>query len=66
LYDSLSARLASGTAAQKMDASIEVLEPGKRACPYHLHHAQEEMFIVLEGRVAPRHRPRSLGIRALT
>ena len=23
--------------------------PGKRACPYHLHHAQEEMFVILEG-----------------
>jgi uncharacterized cupin superfamily protein len=26
-----------------------VLPPGKRGCPYHLHHVQEEMFIVLEG-----------------
>jgi uncharacterized cupin superfamily protein len=49
-YDSRGARLARGTAARKLGASIDVLAPGKRGCPYHLHHAQEEMFIVLEGR----------------
>jgi len=49
LYDSMGARLARGTAALKMGASVDVLEPGKRGCPYHLHYAQEEMFIVLEG-----------------
>ena len=49
LYDGAGARLARGTAALKLGASIDILEPGKRGCPYHLHHAQEEMFIVLEG-----------------
>ena len=49
LYDGSNARLTAGTAALKMGASIDILEPGKRGCPYHLHHAQEEMFIVLEG-----------------
>ena len=48
-YDSFGARLARGTSAQKLGASIDILAPGKRGCPYHLHHAQEEMFIVLEG-----------------
>ncbi|HVZ42615.1 MAG TPA: cupin domain-containing protein [Ramlibacter sp.] len=49
LYDSRCARLATGTAARKMGAGIDILPPGKMSCPYHLHHAQEEMFIVLEG-----------------
>lgn len=49
LYGGMGARLGTGTAALKMGASIDVLEPGKRGCPYHLHHAQEEMFIILEG-----------------
>lgn len=49
LYDSLSARLGTGTAARKLGASIDTVAPGKRSCPYHFHHAQEEMFIVLEG-----------------
>lgn len=48
-YDAMGARLAKGTAAQKLGASFDVLAPGKRGCPYHLHHAQEEMFIILEG-----------------
>ena len=49
LYDTLCARLAPGTAAQKLGASIDIVAPGKRSCPYHFHYAQEEMFIVLEG-----------------
>ena len=48
-YDSVGARLARGTAAQKLGASFDILQPGMRGCPYHLHHAQEEMFVILEG-----------------
>jgi uncharacterized cupin superfamily protein len=49
LYASRGARLAAGTAARKLGASIDVVAPGMRSCPYHFHHAEEEMFIVLEG-----------------
>jgi uncharacterized cupin superfamily protein len=49
LYDGVGARLAHGTAARKLGASVDVVPPGMRSCPYHLHHAQEEMFIVIEG-----------------
>ncbi len=49
LYESRSARLAAGTAAKTLGASIDVVAPGKRSCPYHFHHAEEEMFVVLEG-----------------
>ena len=49
LYETLCARLAKGTAARKLGASIDTVAPGKRSCPYHFHHAQEEMFIILEG-----------------
>ena len=48
-YDARGARLAEGTVAHKLGASFDVLEPGKCGCPYHLQHAQEEMFIILEG-----------------
>ena len=49
LYDAEGVRLARGTAASKLGASYDIIAPGKTACPYHLHHAQEEMFVVLEG-----------------
>ena len=49
LYDTQCASLSAGTAATKLGAGIDVLAPGKRSCPYHLHHAQEEMFVILEG-----------------
>jgi uncharacterized cupin superfamily protein len=49
LYDTVCARLARGTAARKLGASIDTVAPGMRSCPYHFHHAQEEMFIVLDG-----------------
>jgi uncharacterized cupin superfamily protein len=39
----------AGAVAKKMGASIDIVPPGMRSCPYHLHHAQEEMFVILEG-----------------
>jgi uncharacterized cupin superfamily protein len=64
LYDALSARLAPGTAAQKLGISVDTVAPGKRSCPYHFHHAQEELFIVLEGKGALRVAGEMLPVRA--
>jgi uncharacterized cupin superfamily protein len=49
LYVSETARLSDGTAARKLGGSFDIVPPGKMACPYHLHHAQEEMFVIIEG-----------------
>ena len=49
LYRSLGAQIGAGTAARKLGLSLDIVAPGQQSCPYHLHHAQEEMFIVLEG-----------------
>ncbi|MGY5957150.1 cupin domain-containing protein [Kosakonia sp. BK9b] len=49
LYTTQWGSLTKGTAAGKLGASVDTLPPGKRGCPFHLHHAQEEMFIVLNG-----------------
>jgi uncharacterized cupin superfamily protein len=49
LYETLSARLGTNTAAKHLGASIDIVAAGKRSCPYHFHHAQEEMFVILEG-----------------
>jgi uncharacterized cupin superfamily protein len=39
----------AGAVARKLGAAVDILPPGKRACPYHFHYAQEEMFVILEG-----------------
>lgn len=49
LYDSESASLTSGTVACKLGANFDIVAPGQMSCPYHLHHAQEEMFVILQG-----------------
>jgi len=38
-----------GTVARKLGAGVDIVPPGKCACPYHFHYAQEEMFVILEG-----------------
>jgi uncharacterized cupin superfamily protein len=48
-YDTLCARLGTGTVAGKLGLSIDIVAPGMRACPYHFHYAQEEAFVILEG-----------------
>lgn len=64
LYDALGARLGTGTAAEKLGASIDIVAPGKLSCPYHFHHAQEEMFVVLEGEGTLRVAGERLPVRA--
>jgi len=64
LYESLCARLAEGTAAKKLELSIDIVAPGMRSCPYHFHYAQEEAFIVLEGEGTLRVAGEKLALRA--
>jgi uncharacterized cupin superfamily protein len=64
LYEWRGARLVTGTAALKLGAGVDTVPPGKRACPYHFHYAQEEMFIVIEGEGTLRVAGEMLPIRA--
>ncbi|MEO8151580.1 MAG: cupin domain-containing protein [Rhizobacter sp.] len=64
LYDAMGTRLAPGTVALKLGASVDIVAPGKRSCPYHFHYAQEEMFIVIEGEGSLRVAGEMLPIRA--
>lgn len=41
--------LALGNGAQELGYALVSLDPGKRSCPHHFHHSEEEMFYVLEG-----------------
>lgn len=64
LYDTLCGRLARGTAARALGMSVDILAPGMRGCPYHLHHAQEEAFVILEGQGTLRVADEMLALRA--
>jgi uncharacterized cupin superfamily protein len=64
LYETRCVRLSTGTAAHKLGGGFDVVPPGKRSCPYHFHHNQEELFIVLRGRGALRVDGEMLAIEA--
>ncbi len=64
LYDTRCGRISEGTAATRLGAGYDILEPGMRGCPYHLHHAQEEMFVILEGHGSLRVAGEMLAVRA--
>ena len=42
-------RMGPALGAEKLGAMFTVVEPGKRAFPFHAHHAIEEMFYIIEG-----------------
>ena len=42
-------RVGATLGTRQIGCTLVALEPGKRAWPYHLHHAEEELFVVLEG-----------------
>ena len=64
LYDSVCGSVSTGTAARKLGAGYDILAPGQRACPYHFHHGQEEMFVILEGQGSLRVAGELLPLRA--
>lgn len=43
------AEIGNKIGAQKLGYSLTVVEPGKKVCPFHNHHVNEEMFFILEG-----------------
>lgn len=48
-YQAQLGMLAPLVGAEQLGYNVTKLPPGKSAFPYHLHHNNEEMFIVLEG-----------------
>jgi len=43
------ARVSSQLGARKLGYNLVRLQPGKVAWPYHFHHGNEEMFVILDG-----------------
>ncbi len=49
-YETAPAAFSSKLGAKKLGWNVALLPPGKFSCPYHFHHSEEEVFLVLEGR----------------
>ena len=49
LYTSSRGLFSDRIGAKKLGYNLTVLPPGKAQCPFHCHHGEEEMFLILEG-----------------
>ncbi len=49
IYTSSRGQISDHIGARKLGYNLTVLPPGKVQCPFHSHHGEEEMFLVLEG-----------------
>jgi uncharacterized cupin superfamily protein len=48
-YASRGARIGPLVGARQLGYSYDIVPPGKAACPFHSHRAQEEMFFIVSG-----------------
>ncbi len=64
LYTSSRATISDRIGAKKLGYNLTVLPPGKAQCPFHCHHGEEEMFLILEGEGELRFGDRRYPIRA--
>ena len=48
-YDAKMGQIGTRIGARKLGYNLTVVAPGKRNCPFHSHHVEEEMFLILEG-----------------
>ncbi len=49
LYQEKSLSIGRLIGAKKLGYGVSIVPPGKRACPFHSHQINEEMFFILEG-----------------
>ena len=49
LYTSKRGQISDHIGARKLGYNLSVLPPGKAQCPFHCHHGEEEMFLIIEG-----------------
>jgi uncharacterized cupin superfamily protein len=49
IFTSRRAFVGSRIGARQLGYNLTVLPPGKVQCPFHSHHGEEEMFLILEG-----------------
>jgi uncharacterized cupin superfamily protein len=48
-YTSKRGSISDRIGARQLGYNLTVLPPGKAQCPFHSHHGEEEMFLILEG-----------------
>lgn len=53
-YSGSSAEIANKWETKKLGFHLEVLDPGKFSCPYHFHHEEEELFLIMKGKAMVR------------
>ena len=63
-YESRGARLGPRLGAKDLGYCYDVVPPGKRACPFHSHRAEEEMFFIVKGEGLLRYGSETRRIRA--
>ena len=49
LYTSSRGLFSAQIGAKRLGYNLTVLPPGKAQCPFHCHHGEEEMFLIIEG-----------------
>jgi uncharacterized cupin superfamily protein len=49
IYTSSRGQISDHIGARKLGYNLTVLPPGKVQCPFHGHHGEEEMFLIIEG-----------------
>ncbi len=63
-YRSADAGIAERIGLTQLGASYSEVPPGKSGCPCHVHHAQDELFVILEGEGTYRFGADSYPVRA--
>lgn len=63
-FETLDGAVGPQVGARQLGCSLNVVPPGKRAYPFHCHHVNEELFVVLQGSGSVRIGDREFPIRA--
>ena len=59
-----SVRIGPLLGARDLGYSYDVVPPGKRSCPFHSHHGEEEMFFIVSGKGLLRYGSETRALRA--
>lgn len=62
-FEARDGQVAATIGAVQLGCSLIVVPPGKRAYPFHCHHINEEMFVILDGTGAVRIGDREYPVR---